>query len=638
MSCFSSSASDFTIRFEQDSLKLKQVAKLIEDKIPPKIKKIINGPVVIQFSALNLTETYTPLCRPLKNGLYPEDLIRGQTSQWQHGNTFNIEIDQSFQNILERKESESQQYLCGHKNYYRLALGTIIHQIGALFEIKAKEKHIKRLSENKIFLQITGWKKNIVGQYKYKNKTAVRVSDSLEIKNVSTYFNVNLEYYLLDDEFHVRRPLVSKMYKEYFGTEENLASKNEQVLPSTVIYLHSTNLSQNLKKRVDINPKRIYSVHYLFASKGESSMSRWGHAMLRLVVCAPYRKVVGPDCLLDTDYHISVGFRANVNDLIINYAKGLTGGYPSTLYMFPMRETIEEYPVSELRDLISLPLKLTPEQKDVLIYSLAETYWAYGGKYYFITNNCAVELEDLLNRVYTGLDLEKIKTPLGLYNELSDKALIDTGLVIDRKKAQAKGYLYPSSVDEYERSFSLITRYYKGHDLSSFRKIKKNDTWKSFVTTLTPSERKEFFMYLMSLNGTSNDKARIAANFKRLEEYYAIVINKRIQKAVQAKIIELQKDESKIQKDPLVLLLDKTIRNNLNSASYRLLDSGYGLPTHKEIGEIDQAAQSASENSELIISINYERFLSAHVPDLILLSNESNDNIMFYINQILAKN
>ena len=51
----------------------------------------------------------------------------------------------------------------------------------------------------------------------------------------------------------------------------------------------------DLPPLLQLDPDRVYAVEYLLAEGNERPMSRWGHGMLRLVICAPGR-VRGPDC------------------------------------------------------------------------------------------------------------------------------------------------------------------------------------------------------------------------------------------------------------------------------------------------------------------------------------------------------
>src|SRR3546814_3253965 len=53
---------------------------------------------------------------------------------------------------------------------------------------------------------------------------------------------------------------------------------------------------------LELAPRRVQAVDYLLAEGNDRAMSRWGHSMLRLVVCAPGRPR-GPDCRLDLPDH-----------------------------------------------------------------------------------------------------------------------------------------------------------------------------------------------------------------------------------------------------------------------------------------------------------------------------------------------
>src|SRR3546814_3856744 len=94
-------------------------------------------------------------------------------------------------------------------------------------------------------------------------------------------------------------------------------------------------------------------------------MSRWGHSMLRLVVCAPGRPR-GPDCRLDLQYHLVLSFRAFVDDVQVSSWRGLTGSYPSRLYLLPLQQVVDEYTRVELRGLQSIPLRRSEEHTSEL--------------------------------------------------------------------------------------------------------------------------------------------------------------------------------------------------------------------------------------------------------------------------------
>src|SRR5690606_35260215 len=110
---------------------------------------------------------------------------------------------------------------------------------------------------------------------------------------------------------------------------------------------------------LQLDPARVYAVDYLLAEGNDRFMSRWGHSMLRLVICAPDR-APGPDCRLDLQYHRVLSFRAFVDDVQISSWRGLTGSYPSRLFVLPLAQVVDEYTKVQLRGLQSIPLRLSP--------------------------------------------------------------------------------------------------------------------------------------------------------------------------------------------------------------------------------------------------------------------------------------
>ncbi len=112
--------------------------------------------------------------------------------------------------------------------------------------------------------------------------------------------------------------------------------------------------------------------------------------MLRLVVCAPGRPR-GPDCRLDLQHHLVLSFRAFVGDVQVSSWRGLTGSYPSRLFALPLGQVIDEYTKVEVRGLRSVPLALSREEIAALATRAAQLHWSYDGRYYFVSNNCAVE-------------------------------------------------------------------------------------------------------------------------------------------------------------------------------------------------------------------------------------------------------
>ena len=205
-----------------------------------------------------------------------------------------------------------------------------------------------------------------------------------------------------------------------------------------------------------IDPARVYAVDYLLAEGNEAPMSRWGHSMLRLVICAPGR-APGPDCRLDLQYHRVLTFRAFVDDVQISSWRGLTGRYPSRLFLLPLDQVIDEYTQVELRGLRSIPLALQPGDIAGLLERAARLHWSYDGRYYFVSNNCAVEtwrlLQDGVPRL-AALPLRSI-TPTGLLRKLQRSGVADASVLADRDAALRDGYYFESAQARYRQMFVL---------------------------------------------------------------------------------------------------------------------------------------------------------------------------------------
>ena len=196
---------------------------------------------------------------------------------------------------------------------------------------------------------------------------------------------------------------------------------------------------------LQLDPDRVYAVDYLLAEGNDKPMSRWGHSMLRLVICAPGRPR-GPDCRLDLQYHRVLSFRAFVDDVQISSWRGLTGSYPSRLFLLPLQQVIEEYTKVELRGLQSIPLKLDQAEIAALLERAAQVHWSYDGHYYFLGNNCAVETFKLLHDGVPRLAGERLAsiTPSGLLRRLKRAGAVDATVLDNPDGSAAPGLLLRS--------------------------------------------------------------------------------------------------------------------------------------------------------------------------------------------------
>lgn len=313
------------------------------------------------------------------------------------------------------------------------------------------------LSDDPRFLDLAGWPQYVGrrGEREQHNRQIARSPDTYELSSPKEFVAVNMEYFLLDPSYACRRPAMHAYLKEHFGW----APATGQSCPQAFPFLNAGNdfAKEPLGK---IDPERVYAVDYLLAEANQNLVSRWGHSMLRLVICAPGR-ARGPDCRLDLDQHLVLSYRAFVNDLQLSSWDGLTGAYPSRLFVLPLAQVIDEYTKTELRSLASVPLKLSRSEIEDLVRQAAEMHWSYDGHYFFLSNNCAVETLKLMR---SGTDNSKLIgldniMPNGLLEVLKARDLADVSVLDDPREALRLGYRFDSYRDRYQAMFNVLKKH-----------------------------------------------------------------------------------------------------------------------------------------------------------------------------------
>jgi len=177
------------------------------------------------------------------------------------------------------------------------------------------------------------------------------------------------------------------------------------------------------------------------------------------VICAPGRPR-GPACRMDLSHHRVLSYRAFVGDVQISSWRGLTGSYPSRLFVLPLNQVINEYTQLELRGLSSVPLALDGQDIAGLLERVAQVHWSYDGRYLFVSNNCAVETGKLLQEGVPRLaspGLNRI-TPRGLLTRLERQGVADASVLADRAQATRQGYYFASAADHYQQLFDVARR------------------------------------------------------------------------------------------------------------------------------------------------------------------------------------
>ncbi len=327
----------------------------------------------------------------------------------------------------------------------RVPLAAVVHEL-AHFHDRSPQGGLSRDPQ---LLDQAGW---LRGRWHRSgaNTLSDRSPDDYERHSPAEFVAVNLEYFVLDPQYRCRRPELHDYFARHFGMPGQGGG-----CPDTLPFVQAE--SDDGEALLQLDPERIYAVDYLLAGPDHRPMSRWGHSMLRLVICAPGRPR-GPDCRLDLREHRVISFRAFVDDVQISSWRGLTGDYPSRLYVLPLQQVVDEYTRVELRGLRSVPLRLDRDEIAAIARRAAQLHWSYDGRYYFLGNNCALETWRLLHDAsprLAALPLASIR-PNVLLRRLQHAGVTDVSVLDDAAQARRLGYRFDSASDDYQAMFEVI--------------------------------------------------------------------------------------------------------------------------------------------------------------------------------------
>ncbi|MCY1340527.1 hypothetical protein D9M68_288200 [compost metagenome] len=427
------------------------------------------------------------------------------------------------------------------------------------------------LSDDPRLLDLAGWPQYAGkhGQREAHNRFVLRSPDPYELSNPREFVAVNMEYFLLDPSYACRRPALYRFYAERFGERPQRAD-----CPSGYAYL---NAGRDFARQPlgQLDPERVYEVDYLLAEANDQLVSRWGHAMLRIVVCAPGRPR-GPACRLDLDRHLVLSYRAFVGDLQLSSWDGLTGAYPSRLFVLPLSQVIEEYTKVELRSLASIPLRLSRAEIAELVERAAQSHWSYDGNYYFISNNCAVETLKLLRSGVPDPRLQSLDsiTPYGVVELLENRGMADPSVLDDPKEALRLGYRFDSFRDRYQAMFEVIRQ---RMDIPQ----QKVEDW----LALPAKQRRDWF-----------PRADLRASAALLLLEQASLRRQLLIAQDELKRLYLgHRDDAAA--DPKLARAGGTLQRILDDSGFlsrpaELLDGGYGLPQPGESARLEQQAHA----------------------------------------------
>jgi hypothetical protein len=473
---------------------------------------------------------------------------------------FNISISSR---LIQLAQNNSSSFKCGHKSFRNMLKAVIIHE---LTHVKDNQE---KISVDPDFQRIVGMKKVTGNSKKHlMNQNSVSSPDAYEFANLEESLAVNTEYLVLDSEFECRKPATANFLSKRLGISlKGDCNKNYKVLAQSAF------LEDSYQLAVNIDPKRVYQIHYLFAGKGTALMSRWGHAMFRLIVCAPHRKVAGPECLNDVSHHLALSYRAYMSDLNMSYSKGVFGGYPSQLFVLRYLEVQQEYTKLELRDLYSAPLKMTADQKREFIDLTIERYWTYQGRYYFLDNNCGTETVKHLKVVLTPEEENLVGsiTPLKIFNDIVSHSsdLADENLKdLSREQMMEKKFLTGSMFDELNESYQFLRKY-----LPSFSYKSMQDYLKKTKAEVRHREYEDLIQ--ASANMEVSERKQVAMKLVHFERYLA----SRFLMEVPKKAIKLMDKDADLKNE--VMKMGQGMKL-LSIQPWEVVKSHYGVPVADE--------------------------------------------------------
>jgi len=331
----------------------------------------------------------------------------------------------------------------------RPAVAALLHELAHFYDRSAAG----RLSSDPRLLDLAGWQVSPMrlGLRMGRNAFSERSPDLYELESPTEFVAVNLEHFLLDPDYACRRPALARYFAQRLAWSPPATAT---ACAPGLAYLQDPLADEAALLQLD--PARVYAIDYLLAEGNAQPMSHWGHSMLRLVICAPGR-APGPDCRLDLAYHKVLSFRAFVDDVQISNMRGLVGSYPSRLFVLPLRQVVDDYTQVQLRGLQSIPLRLSADERVALLERAAQLHWSYDGRYYFLSNNCAVETYKLLHDGVPRLAGARLAgiSPTGLLRRLARAGIADTAVLDDADAAIRQGYYFAPASAHYAAMFAV---------------------------------------------------------------------------------------------------------------------------------------------------------------------------------------
>lgn len=234
--CLNAKASSFNIHFEKnevtfiDLYEAKKLTNSISELLPLSIKNALNMPINIYFEDLGAIKKID--CRKNVENVY------GHYNKL----TSSITLNKNLLNFI-NTEVDKDEINCKHKSMYKTVKATVLHELAHyiddhsnILKLIAKNtfNHCKTkyptktcsaffdeiletqsISKTPRFLDITYWDSGVL-LIKNKNFNRSQSPDIYEFENPGETFAVNFEYFILDNKYSCKKPILGNFLSMLF--------------------------------------------------------------------------------------------------------------------------------------------------------------------------------------------------------------------------------------------------------------------------------------------------------------------------------------------------------------------------------------------------------------------------------------
>ncbi len=567
-----------SILIENSSLNQMEKSKLIESivkKLPGNIKLKENTEIKISFKNLSQQEIQKNYCQQEKG----VKLARLALYDDSH-----IVVDEQFIQVIQDKvrgNNLERKGECFYKTKYELLVGTLLHEIGHVFDYNSELPYYYGREREDIYrediygdddtgvddMEERGFKRHSeIDEFKTwaiygprslffgtQNLTFMNSPNRHEFSNSKERFAIQFEFFSIDKSYACRRP---NMYR-YF-TEVLKLSPRYQVKCQINTKIKSTSF------RKKINLSNVFDVQ-LFVSVPHEESTPWGHSSIKILRC---KRIIEEDEACPEKF---------VEELFLDYSmdgvqdigegnviNALLGRFNLSSKIREKNEYMQQFLSQEGREFFLLPLKLNKDQRDVLVDQILENHWGLWSAYVLHGNNCTHVIANMIKmakRDYNW-EVEKVLTPIKLVTEIIARGYVNREIKeFDLQRIKDLG-LYLKSDDGYVAKGWRV--------LKNFLKLHSEITLEEFKAENSSAERMEAYSEVALLN--ENKRKLIYASAMVLEKYFLTSAKKNFTGVVDLKIEGWQELLAEYQKAHINLLPWNIVRRK-----------SYGIPLIEDV-------------------------------------------------------